>query len=120
MINKNLLLPAFFTFIGLPSSLPAQITFAKDVAPIIYHYCSGCHRPGEAAPFYLLDYNDVRKRGQLIAAVTAARIMPPWKAEPASYSYKDTRRLTEDQIKTIQLWVKHGMPAGNWARPTSL
>jgi hypothetical protein len=93
--------------------LPAQVTFSHDVAPIIYSHCSGCHREGEAAPFTLLNYTDVAKHGKLIAAVTAARIMPPWKAEPASYPYKDSRRLSDADLKTIQTWVKLGMPQGD-------
>ena len=46
--------------------------------------------------------------------------MPPWKAEPASYLYKDARRLTDDQIKTLQDWVKQGMPQGDPAKTPAL
>jgi len=101
-------------------SLTAQVTFSENVAPIVYHRCAGCHRPGEAAPFSLLSYDDVKKHGKIIAAVTAARIMPPWKAEPASYAYKDSRRLTDDELKTIQTWVKQGMPEGDPAKAPPL
>jgi hypothetical protein len=120
MTKTNLLLTALVTFTGAASSLPAQITFSKDVAPIVYHRCASCHRPGEAAPFSLLSYDDVSKHGKLIAAVTAARIMPPWKAEPASYSYRDARRLTDDELNTIQAWVKQGMPKGDPAKAPAL
>jgi hypothetical protein len=99
---------------------PAQITFSEQIAPIIYERCSGCHRPGEAAPFSLLNYEDVLKHGKLIAAVTAARIMPPWKAEPASYSYRDSRRLTDAELATIQAWVKQGMPEGDPTKTPAL
>jgi len=93
--------------------LLAQVTFTQDVAPIIFNHCTQCHRPGEAAPFTLMTYSDVVKHGKLIAAVTAARIMPPWKAEPASYDYRDSRRLTNADLETIQSWVKQGMPEGD-------
>ena len=96
--------------------LIAQVTFSENVAPIIYNRCTGCHRPGEAAPFSLITYEDVAKRGKLIAAVTASRLMPPWRAEPASYPYKDSRRLTNDELATIQAWVKEGMPMGDPAK----
>jgi hypothetical protein len=43
--------------------------------------------------------------------------MPPWKAEPASYSYKDSRRLTDRQLELIQDWVKQGMPRGEGNSP---
>jgi mono/diheme cytochrome c family protein len=95
-------------------SAPATdpVTFNKHIAPIIYQNCSSCHRPGEAAPFSLLSYQDVSRKGRTIAKVTASHYMPPWKAEPASYSYRDERRLTDDQIAMIQAWVSQGMPEG--------
>ena len=44
----------------------AQVTFNRDIAPIIFHSCSTCHRPGEAAPFSLLTYSDVKKHARQI------------------------------------------------------
>ena len=38
----------------------AQVTFTKDVAPILYRSCIRCHRPDEIAPMSLLTYNDAR------------------------------------------------------------
>jgi hypothetical protein len=93
------------------------VTFNRQIAPIIYNNCSSCHRPGEAAPFTLLSYQDVMKKGQIIAAATSSRIMPPWKAEPASYSYRDERRLKDSDIALIQQWVKAGMPEGAGPKP---
>ncbi|MEO8662344.1 MAG: hypothetical protein ABI693_28030 [Bryobacteraceae bacterium] len=98
---------------GLHGQVP---TFSGEVAPIIYGKCSSCHRPGQAAPFSLMNYQDVAKRGKLIASVTAARYMPPWKAEPGSYTFKDERRMTAAQIETIRQWVDGGMPQGDPAK----
>ena len=97
-----------------------EVTFSKQIAPIIYNNCSSCHRPGEAAPFSLLSYQDVAKRGKLIAEVTASRYMPPWKAEKTDYNFKDERRLADDQIQLISAWVKSGMPEGNPADAPAL
>ena len=55
----------------------ADPTFNRDVAPIVYKNCAGCHRPGAVAPFPLLTYKEVAKRASLIATVTAKRYMPP-------------------------------------------
>ena len=57
-------------------------TFTKDVAPILWKNCAGCHRPGEVGPFSLLTYEDAAKRADFMAEITASRRMPPWKAEP--------------------------------------
>ncbi|HEV2691727.1 MAG TPA: hypothetical protein VG347_02415 [Verrucomicrobiae bacterium] len=91
----------------------APVTFNRDIAPIVFQNCSACHRPGEAAPFALLSYNDTAKKAKMIAKVTASHQMPPWKAEPASYAYRDERRLTDAQISLIQKWVDAGTPEGN-------
>jgi mono/diheme cytochrome c family protein len=113
--------PVFLTALPLAAQCapaPAPVTFNRQIAPIIYQNCSTCHRPGEAAPFALLSYQDVTKKGKTIAKATASHFMPPWKAEPASYPYRDERRLTEDQIALIQAWVIQGMPEGKSAQKT--
>ena len=94
----------------LLAALPgrAEVTFTKDVAPIIFNHCAGCHRPGEAAPFALLNYNDVRKRARLIVRVTEDRVMPPWHAEKGSFVFHGDRRLTVKQIDTLAQWLKAG------------
>jgi hypothetical protein len=73
------------------------------------------HRPGEAAPFSLLSYQDVVKKAKTIGKVTTSHLMPPWKAELASYAYRDERRLKAEEIELIQTWLKQGMPEGNAA-----
>lgn len=95
----------------------ATVTFNQEIAPIIFGNCSSCHRPDEAAPFSLLSYSDVTKKGKLIAKVTASRVMPPWKAEEASYPYRDERKLSERDIGLIQDWFKQGMPEGDGPKP---
>ena len=111
---KQLMRIALTLLIACPFAVDgAAVTFNKDIAPIIYHNCSPCHRPGEAAPFSLLSYDDVAKKSATIAKVTGKRLMPPWKAEPASYSYRDDRRLNENEIALIQQWVKAGKPEGD-------
>ncbi len=109
---------ALILIAGLPLfTQAATVTFNHDIAPIIYKNCSECHHPGEAAPFPLLSYADTVKKAKTIAKATHARLMPPWKAEPASYPYRDERRLSVFQINLIQEWVKAGMPEGTGPAP---
>jgi len=89
------------------------VNFSENIAPIIFSNCTTCHRPGEAAPFALLNYNDVKKRGKLIASITKSRIMPPWKADRSDYPFKSELRLSDAQIEMIQQWVAAGMPEGD-------
>ncbi len=89
------------------------VTFAKDIAPIIYNNCSKCHHTGEVAPFPLMSYSDVKAHGITIGLVTSIHYMPPWKPEPGWTAYRDERRLTPAQISLIQQWVAAGMPQGD-------
>lgn len=93
----------------------APPTFAADVAPIIYANCIVCHRPGQAAPFSLVSYEDVRTRGRTIVEVTARRYMPPWHAARARGfpEMRDERRLTDRDLATLEQWVDAGMPLGD-------
>ena len=111
---------ALLYFSAIPALAAGPVTFSADIAPIVFEHCTSCHRSGETAPFPLTSYGEVAKRAKLIAVVTASRYMPPWKAEPASYHYKDERRLTDAQIRLIQDWVKAGMPEGNAAQTPAL
>ena len=94
-------------------SADRKVTFNRDVAPIVFHYCASCHRPGEAGPFPLLTYDDVKKHGNQIAAVTTTRFMPPWLPEPQPLKFADERCLSDAQIALIQKWVEQGMLQGS-------
>jgi hypothetical protein len=89
------------------------LTFARDIAPIVFQNCAPCHRPGQAAPFSLLNYNDVQKRVKQIAEVTGSRYMPPWLPEPGYGEFANERRLRVDEIERIQQWVSQGMVEGS-------
>jgi mono/diheme cytochrome c family protein len=92
---------------------PAPVTFTENIAPIVYQNCVTCHRAGEAAPFPLISYDDVKKHAKTIVRVTGSRYMPPWHAAHGFGDFADERRLTDDQIATIADWFDHGMPEGD-------
>ena len=96
-----------------PAPQISPVTFNRDIAPIIYHSCASCHRPGEAGPFSLLTYSDVKKHARQIAEVTQARTMPPWLPEPQELKFADEMRLPDAQIALIQKWVEQGAVEGN-------
>jgi hypothetical protein len=104
--------------LALPlAAMAAPVTFNHDIAPIVFRNCSSCHRPGEAAPFPLLSYGDVKRKAKTIVDATQSRLMPPWKAEPASFPYRDERRLADREIALIEAWVKDGMQEGTGEKP---
>ena len=92
-------------------------TYNKDIAPILWKNCAGCHRTGEIGPFSLLTYKDAAKRSSFLAEITASRRMPPWKPEPGFGSFHDERRLSDAEIQKIAAWAEAGAPEGNRQRP---
>jgi Flp pilus assembly protein TadD/mono/diheme cytochrome c family protein len=108
-------LPSTGALAQRPASPPVgpPVTFANDIAPIVYGQCASCHRPDGPAPFSLLTYGDVRQRAAQIAAVTGKRYMPPWKPEAGFGDLAGERRLTDEQILSIDRWVKTGLAEGD-------
>src|SRR5262245_65622574 len=72
-----------------------NVTFTKDIAPIFFKNCAECHRVGEAAPFSVMSYKEVRPWAKSIREKVASREMPPWHAEAAYGHFKNDRRLTQ-------------------------
>ena len=96
------------------SAIAAEdVTFSKDVAPIIFDNCVTCHRPGEAAPMALRSYSEVRPWARGIKDKVVSREMPPWFANPEYGSFKNDATLTDDEISTVAAWVDAGAPEGN-------
>lgn len=91
----------------------SAVTFNHDIAPIVYQSCARCHRPGEAGPFPLLTYADVKSHARQIAAITRKRIMPPWLPEPQQWKFADDLRLSDEEINLFQKWVDEGTAEGN-------
>ena len=95
------------------------LTFNEHVAPIVYEHCTPCHRPGEVTPFSFVEFEQVRKRARQIAEVTGSRYMPPWQPEPGEHAFVGERRLSVQEIGTLEQWFAEGAPEGDPAlRPT--
>lgn len=92
-------------------------TFNAQVAPILYANCATCHRRDGVGPFPLLTYEDARPRAASIRAATAARLMPPWYADPRYGEFKNARGLTQAQIDTLAAWADGGAPQGSGIAP---
>ncbi len=87
-------------------------TFTKDVAPILQKHCQTCHRPGEAAPFSMLTYEETRPWALTIKMVVTKKIMPPWFADPQYGHFANERSLSADEIRTLVAWVNGGAQKG--------
>jgi hypothetical protein len=92
---------------------PRDATFTGAVAAIFQDRCQVCHRPGEAAPFSLLTYQDARPWAKAIKSIVLARKMPPWFADPHVGKFSNDSSLRQGEIDTIVRWVDAGAPEGD-------
>lgn len=96
-----------------------QVTFTKDIVPILQRSCQNCHRPNSVAPMSLITYEDVRPWARSIKQRTGLRdrmgVMPPWFIDKTVgiQAYKDDISLSEDEITAIAKWVDSGAPRGD-------
>ena len=88
-------------------------TFSKEVVRIMQKNCQTCHHPGDIAPFSMMTYRETRPWAQAIREQVLLRKMPPWKPVQGCGDFRDTRGLSEDEIRTIVAWVDAGAPEGN-------
>src|SRR5947209_7743919 len=103
----------------LPGSALAQqtkqVTFAKDVSPILQSKCQSCHEPGSIAPMSLVTYQDARPWARSIKQRVQSRQMPPWHIDRSVgvQKFKNDMSLTDEQVDTIVHWVDGGALEGD-------
>jgi mono/diheme cytochrome c family protein len=91
-----------------------NVTFARDVAPIVHARCVSCHRAGEVAPFPLTNCAEVAAHAPMIVETIRAGIMPPWMpAGNDAHPFLGDRRLTPKEIETITVWAEGGCEPGD-------
>jgi mono/diheme cytochrome c family protein len=114
----RLLGAAVLLTVGLNAPAMAQqadVTFAKDIAPILQKNCQQCHMPGAIGPMSLTTYQEVRPWARSIKAKVVAGEMPPYRYDRhiGIQDLKNDLRLSETQIEMIARWVDNGAPLGN-------
>ena len=98
-----------------------EVTFTKDIAPILQRSCQNCHRPGQVAPMSLLTYEDARPWARSMKQRTGLRdkagVMPPWYLEKniGIQHYKNDPSLSDEEVAKIAKWADTGAPRGNVA-----
>ena len=112
--------------LALPGAASAQqskqVTFSKDVAPILQAKCQSCHEPGSIGPMSLVNYQDARPWARSIKNRVESRQMPPWHVDRSVgvQHFKNDMSLTDEQVETIVRWVDQGAVQGNPADMPSL
>src|SRR4030081_2610439 len=98
---------------GQPATT-SEVTFAKDIAPILQRSCQNCHRPDGVAPMPLVTYEDTRPWARAIKTRTGigpkAGVMPPWYVEKniGIQKFKNDPSLSDAEIAKIAKWADSG------------
>jgi hypothetical protein len=100
---------------AMAADTPKQVTFSKDVAPILQAKCQQCHQPNSIAPMSLMTFQEARPWARSIKERVSTRQMPPWHIDPSVgvQKFKNDMSLSEEQIDTIVRWVDGGALQGD-------
>ncbi len=92
-----------------------DLTYSRDVAPILQEKCVTCHNPEGIGPMSLMTYEQVRPFAPIIKDRTTKRIMPPWHIDPTTgiQQFKNDASLSDAQIELIAAWVDSGALRGD-------
>jgi len=111
--------PASFEALHAQPAPAADVTFTRDIAPILQRSCENCHRPDGVAPMSLVSYEDVRPWARAIKQRTGigpkAGVMPPWYVEKniGIQKFQNDPSLSDAEIAKIAKWADNGAPRGN-------
>jgi len=90
-----------------------DVTYSNQISRVFQKHCVECHRDGEIGPFPMTSYDEVVGWGEMIQEVIDTKRMPPWSADPAHGTFRNERRLTEDEKNLVAHWVANGQPEGD-------
>jgi len=115
-----LLTPLGLDTLTLASREPDDITWADDIAPIVFENCVGCHFPGGSGPFALTSHEEAAQRADRIARAVASGHMPPWLPDANGPRMVGERHLSPDEIDLFARWADAGAPRGDAKNEASL
>ncbi len=101
--------------LSLAAGPTREVTFAKDIAPILQAKCQECHRNGSMAPMSLVTYEETRPWAKSIKQRVVTRQMPPWHIDRTVgvQKFKNDMSLTDQQVDAVVRWVDAGAPLGD-------
>ena len=110
---------------GKPIAFPAEahaadfanISYSKEVAPILQEKCVSCHVNGGIGPFAMNSYGIIKGFAPMIRETVRTHRMPPYFADPHIGVFKNDQGLTADQTKTLVHWIENGAPRGDGPDP---
>ena len=101
----------------VPVMTSADLSYSRDVAPILQAKCVTCHSPGNIAPWAMTNHAIVQMYASSIRDQVSTRKMPPWHADPEYGRFKNDMSLSIDEERKLMQWIAAGAPRGDGTDP---
>src|SRR5688572_25854192 len=89
-----------------------DLTWYRDIEPIVQVKCDGCHAEGGIGPVVFNDTTVQALAGLMVSQISSG-LMPPWQPSDEGPPLKGERRLTQAEIDKITAWAADGAPLGS-------
>jgi hypothetical protein len=99
--------------VGMAAPRATEVTFYKDVLPVLQQNCQSCHRAGEVAPMAFETYKQTRPFARAIKEAVLTKKMPPWFADPHVGKFKNDRTMAKNAVDTLVAWADSGAKEGD-------
>jgi hypothetical protein len=94
------------------TGLPVNVTYWKDIRPVMESTCVECHAAGGVGGFALDTFDKAKAYATASMTAVEGKRMPPWPPDPTCREYKGQRVLSDLQRQLFRAWVDAGTPEG--------
>ena len=105
------------TFGACADGTSDEVSYHKDIAPLLQQHCVSCHQSGEIAPFTLTSFDDVDRYKEIIGVAVTSRRMPPQNLDNSGdcQNFQDARWMSDEEIALVNQWIDEGGVEGDEA-----
>jgi hypothetical protein len=97
-----------------------NVTWSRDIAPIVARRCLGCHGADGPSSLPLGSYDGARAAAARIKHEVLERRMPPWPAAPGFGAFANDRSLSLIETELLVAWADGGTPKGEVTDASSM
>lgn len=95
-----------------------QVSYSKDIVPILERNCVSCHHDGAIGPWSMSSHAMVRGWSPMMREVVMTRRMPPGQIDNrVGKSFQDIAGLTVTEKQKLIQWIDQGAPKDGGADP---
>jgi hypothetical protein len=91
-------------------NMTRQVSYTREVAPILAENCAACHREEGIAPFALNNHRMAQGWSPMIREVLMTKRMPPGQIDPHVGDFSNSYTLSPADQQTLVHWIEQGSP----------